>query len=92
MQMARRREKRTLAMIALRTRAYGRHRSPARRELAEAADRALKEASEDERRVYQAEFVEGMGGKMVSEKCYMSMAKYYRIRAKLIERVAEQVG
>lgn len=92
MRMARSRERKIIAVIALSTRAYGRNRSRARRELAEAADRALKQASEEERRVYQAEFVEGMDGKMISASCHMSMATYYRLRTKLIERVADEVG
>ena len=92
MRMGRQRERRMIAVIALSTRAYGRHRSRARRELAEAADRALKEASEDEWRIYQAEFVQGMDGKRITESCHVSMATYYRIRAKLIDRVADEVG
>ena len=89
---SRKRERTTLAIIALNTRAYGRHRSGARRELAEAADRALREASEIERQVYQAEFVEGMDSKRISETCFVSIATYYRARARLIERVANLVG
>ena len=86
------RERRVIATIALRTRAYGRHRSRARRELAEAADRALKAATDDERQVYQAEFVEGMNSRRASERIHISMATYYRIRTKLIDRVADEVG
>lgn len=92
MRTDRQRERRMIAVIALRTRAYGRHRSAVRRELAEAADRALRKASEDERQVYQAEFVEGMDGKRISESCHVSLATYYRIRTRLIERVADEVG
>ena len=86
------RERRAIAVIALRTRAYGRAKSAVRRELAEAADRALREACEEERRIYRAEFVDGMDSKRASASCFMSVATYYRMRRKLLERVADEVG
>lgn len=83
-----------IADEALRKKAYGRHsgRGPIHKLLADAADEALKEATEEERRIYKLRYVDGMNGKMASEKMYISERTYYRALNRLIRRVEEKLG
>lgn len=82
-----------IADEALRKKAYGRHngRGPIHKILAEAADGALEDATEDERKVYKLRYVEGMSSQMASEKLYMSERSYYRTLNRLIRRVEERL-
>ena len=84
-------ETQMLALAALRTSAYGRQKSQSRRALAEAADSALKEATDEERQVYRAVLVEGMDAKAACDGLYMSLGTFYRIKRKLVRRVAERI-
>ena len=51
----------------------------------------METASEEEKRIFRLEFVEGMTGQMASEQMHVSTATYYRRRQQLVRKVAREL-
>lgn len=83
-----------IADEALRIRSRGQvHRQGKVREsMADAAERALEQATEDERRAYKLRYVEGMNYQMASEKMHMSERTFYRTLKRLFDRVEKEMA
>ena len=84
-----------MADEALRIRAYGRraaHKGSVRALMAEAADRALAGANEEERMVYKLRYVDGMSYVVASQKMYVSERTFYRILSGLIKKVEKEIA
>lgn len=60
--------------------------------MSEAAERALEDAEDDEKKVYRLRYVDGMDARMASTAMYVSEATYYRILCRLIERVEKELA
>lgn len=83
------------AELALIIRAEGREEglTPLRREMRDAAGRALEQADEDELAVYRLEF---LGGLSTTRACVeaagrMSRSGFYRARRRLLEKVGREM-
>lgn len=84
-----------IADEALRLRAYGRrarHSGSVRGLMAEAADRALEKATEDEKTVYKLRYVDGMSYVMASQEMHVSEKTFYRILTGLVKKVESEIA
>lgn len=68
-----------------------RETGPFRREMAKAAQDALSKADEDEKKVYQAEYMDGLSSRSAAERLGISQRTYYRIRDRLLDKVADEM-
>lgn len=59
--------------------------------LAEAAKAAVDEGTDEERAAYRALFIDGMTAQRAADSMYISIGTLYRIKKRLIRRVAEKV-
>jgi DNA-directed RNA polymerase specialized sigma subunit len=60
--------------------------------MADAAERVLEDATDDEKTVYRLRYVDGMNSRMASDTMYVSEATYYRILRGLIDKVEKELA
>lgn len=60
--------------------------------MADAAERALNGATDDERMLYKLRYVDGMNFRMACDAMHVSEKKYYRILGGLIKKVEKEMA